>query len=148
MRLQLRSTGTAACLVFLFAGPGAAAVQIIANAETAPESMSAEDVESIFLGKRTLWGNGAKVLPAMPGEADPAAKEFIESILNKTMAQYQGYWKRRLFSGGGTEPRSFGTQAAVVDFVGRNPGAIAVVSAPTVGDRRVKVVSISQPADR
>lgn len=144
MRKPLIIGIAAAALALGLSGPADAAVQIIVNAQSGPTTLTAEELESVFLGKKTLWGSGVKVLPALPQEESVPAKEFIETMLNKTVAQYQGYWKRRLFSGGGTVPRAFATNAEIVDFVGKNPGAIAVTAEPATEDDKIKVVSITK----
>ena len=130
----------------LTSGRAEAAQQVAQNAQIVISkeaddvpSFNTEDLESIFLGKQTLWKNGKKVFPALLSEETPAAKEFIEKALGKSTAQYRAYWKRRLFSGGGTVPRAFATSAEVIEYVAKTPGAVGVVE-KGVRDDRVRVV--------
>src|SRR6185436_16343657 len=104
--------------------------------------ISRDDLSRIFLGKKTLWESGARVVPCMLEESTPAGEAFLEQALHKTVPQYRAYWKRLLFSGGGAPPRTFRTSAQVFDFVAKQPGAIGVVEA-SASDDSVKVVQIA-----
>jgi hypothetical protein len=80
-------------------------------------------------------------MPAMLDEEAPHMQPFLDQVLKKSVDQYRAYWKRLLFSGGGTAPTTFRTSRQVLDFVAKNPGAIGVVE-PTAEDDRVKVVDV------
>ena len=71
-----------------------------------------------------------------------AGELFLESTLKKSVNQFRTYWKRLLFSGGGTVPKVFRSSTQIVDFVARQPGGIGVIEASVVDDR-VRVVEIS-----
>jgi ABC-type phosphate transport system substrate-binding protein len=55
--------------------------------------------------------------------------------------QYRAYWKKRLFSGQGTAPKTFTSSRQVVDYVARTPGAVGVVERGAVNDR-VKLIEL------
>ena len=63
--------------------------------------------------------------------------------MKKSVSQYRAYWKRLLFSGGGSAPRTFRTSAQVIDFVTRQPGAIGVVESSAADAARVKVLDVT-----
>ena len=120
--------------------PPSAGVFIVKNDEQVAKLKRAELVR-IYLGKKTLWESGVKIAPAILPENNPATREFIEGVLKKSVGQYRAYWKRRLFSGAGTLPKSFRTFQEVVEFVATNPGAIGMVDrAPD--DDRIKLLKI------
>jgi ABC-type phosphate transport system substrate-binding protein len=119
------------------------AVKVVVNAEGAATKISKDDLARIYLGKKTLWDSGSRIVPAMLEESTPAGEAFLDSTLKKSVAQYRAYWKRLLFSGGGAPPRSFHSSAQVIDFVAKQPGAIGVVEASATDDR-VKVVQIAE----
>jgi len=142
---QLRRFGILAALILVI-GVGraqAASTLIIVHKDLATSKITAEELESIYLGKKTLWESGSKIAPVILIEDSAGGKEFIETVLSKTVPQYRAYWKRRLFSGGGSFPRSFPSSAEIVDFVAKTPGAIGVVDGST-RDERVKVVALSK----
>lgn len=123
--------------------PGAAsAATIVVNSEIDTTKLNGEQVELIYLGKKTLWDSGQRVVPVLVNEESEESKQFLENVLKKTVSQYRAYWKRRLFSGGGTVPKTFRSSGEVIEFVSKTPGAIGVVHSGSK-DNRVKVIEIS-----
>jgi ABC-type phosphate transport system substrate-binding protein len=118
-------------------------VTVIVNKETSTARLPREELARIFLGKKTLWENGQRIVPAMLDDSTPSAESFLDQTVHKTSSQFRAYWKRQLFSGGGAPPRTFRTSTLVADFVARQPGAIGVVEGGFEDDR-VKVVQISE----
>ena len=116
-------------------------MRIVVNAEGAPTRVSREDLVRIFLGKKTIWESGARIAPAMIEEEAGTMQPFMDRVLKKTVEQYRTYWKRLLFSGGGTAPRTFRNSSQVIEFVAKQPGAIGVVE-PSANDDRVKTVEV------
>lgn len=115
---------------------------LVVNSKSPLAKISDDDVSRIFLGKKTLWeDSGMRVQPALLDEDQATAQSFLESVLKKSVSQYRAYWKRLLFSGGGTAPRTFRSSDQVVDFVARQPGGIGVVEGAPA-DARVKVIEI------
>lgn len=126
----------------LLTGPAFGAT-VIVNNEVDPGVLDAETLERIYLGKKTLWDSGQRITPALVAETSDVSKNFLEQILNKSVPQYRAYWKKRLFSGGGTVPKTFRSSAEVIDFVAKTPGAIGVVeSGPRDGS--VKVIEVAR----
>jgi ABC-type phosphate transport system substrate-binding protein len=126
----------------MLAAPAEGATIIVHN-EVDPNVLDADTLERIYLGKKTLWDSGQRITPALVNEASDVSKNFLEQILNKSVPQYRTYWKKRLFSGGGTVPKTFRNSAEVIEFVARTPGAIGVVdSGPRDGS--VKVFEVTR----
>ena len=118
-------------------------LRIVVNKENKLASLSTDDLQRIFLGKKTLWESGTRIVPAMPEEESTAGTSFLSGTMQKSVSQFRTYWKRLLFSGGGTVPKVFRTNAQLLDFVARQPGGIAVVEASAVDDR-VRILEISK----
>ncbi len=144
MRLAIRFA--LAVLVTLAPVTGAAdkaGFSIVVNTESKLTKISDDDLARVFLGKKTLWeDSGTRVQPALLEEELPVAQSFLEGALKKSVSQYRAYWKRLLFSGGGSAPRTFKNSAQVIEFVARQPGAIGVVGAGAA-DARVRVVEVT-----
>lgn len=117
-------------------------LRVVVNKENKTVSVTTDDLNRIFLGKKTLWESGARITPAMPEEESPAGETFLAGTLKKSVSQFRAYWKRLLFSGGGAVPKVFRSSSQLIDFVARQPGAIGVVEASAVDDR-VKVIEIT-----
>lgn len=116
-------------------------LRVVVSKENKTAALTTDDLVRIFLGKKTLWDSGVRIVPAMPEEESPAGETFLSGTLKKSVSQFRAYWKRLLFSGGGTVPKVFRNSEQAVDFVARQPGAIAVVEASAV-DERVRVLEI------
>ena len=117
-------------------------LRVVVNKENKLASLTTDDLTRIFLGKKTLWDSGTRIVPAMPEEESPAGEAFLSGTLKKSVSQFRAYWKRLLFSGGGAVPKVFRNHDQLLDFVARQPGAIGVVEASAVDDR-VRVLEIS-----
>lgn len=141
MRKKITILLAASILGLLLAQTGSAAT-LVANSDVDTAKMTVEQVEQIYLGKKTLWDSGQRVIPVMVNEDSAEARDFLDKVLKKTVAQYRAYWKRRLFSGGGTVPKTFRTTGEVIEFVSKTPGSIGVVQTGTK-DPRVKVVEVA-----
>jgi ABC-type phosphate transport system substrate-binding protein len=125
-------------LTAMLVAGAASGATVIVNNEVDPGAIDAETLERIYLGKKTLWDSGQRITPALVNETSDVSKNFLEQILNKSVPQYRAYWKKRLFSGGGTVPKTFRNSAEVIDFVAKTPGAIGVVeTGPKDGSVRV-----------
>lgn len=119
------------------------AATVVVNNEVDPSKINADELEMIYLGKKTLWDSGQRIVPVLVNEESEESKQFLERVLSKSVSQYRAYWKRRLFSGGGTVPKTFRNSAEVVDYVSKTPGAIGIVQ-PGTKDSRLKIVEIGK----
>jgi len=145
MATRLALSALLALVAMPAAGPAAdkPVFAVVINNESKLAKISDDDLLRIFLGKKTLWeDSGTRIQPALLDEENATAQVFLETTLKKSVSQYRAYWKRLLFSGGGSSPRSFRSSAQVIDFVTRQPGGIGVVEASAV-DNRVKVLDVT-----
>jgi ABC-type phosphate transport system substrate-binding protein len=117
-------------------------LRVVVNKENKLASLTTDDLARIFLGKKTLWDSGTRIVPVMPEEESLVGELFLSGTLKKSVSQFRAYWKRLLFSGGGAVPKVFRNHDQLLDFVARQPGAIGVVEASAVDDR-VRVLEIS-----
>jgi ABC-type phosphate transport system substrate-binding protein len=145
-RLIAGAAALAFCVLLLakagFAQGVDRSLRVVVSKDNKLTSLTSDDLNRIFLGKKTLWDSGTRIVPAMPEEESPAGETFLNGTLKKSVTQFRAYWKRLLFSGGGTVPKVFRSNEQLIDFVARQPGAIAVVEASAVNDR-VRVLDIS-----
>jgi ABC-type phosphate transport system substrate-binding protein len=143
MRLATLVTIAALALAPAVGGADRSGFTVVVNTESKLAKISDDDLARIFLGKKTLWeDSGTRVQPALLEEELPGAQNFLEGALKKSVSQYRAYWKRLLFSGGGSAPRTFKNSTQVIDFVARQPGAIGIVESGAA-DARVKVVEVT-----
>jgi ABC-type phosphate transport system substrate-binding protein len=129
----------------LSAGAGASAqstTRVIVSPDVEVQSISQSEIARIYLGKKTFWDSGARIEPSLLDEKSPLTESFLEENLKKTVRQFRAYWKRHLFSGQGTAPKTFTSSKLVADFVAANPGAIGIVDG-SYADDRVKFVELT-----
>jgi ABC-type phosphate transport system substrate-binding protein len=123
----------------------AAAVQaqtrVIVNNDVEVSAISQAEIARIYLGKKTFWDSGARIEPSLLDEDSPLTASFLEENLKKTVRQFRAYWKRHLFSGQGTAPKTFASSKLVADYVAANPGAIGIVDG-SYADDRVKFIEL------
>lgn len=116
-------------------------ISVVVNRDNPVTELERGDLARIYLGRKTLWPSGARIIPLLVTEENPVTQFVIEEIVQKTIGDYRRYWRVRLFSGGGAPPITVRTFTEVVDFVATHPGAIGVVG--EVGrEEGIKVVSL------
>jgi hypothetical protein len=105
------------------------------------------ELAKLFLRKMTRWQDGQEVLPVDQWARSPVRVAFTRDILRaeglSQLSAVESYWIQQLYSGRGTPPPVKSSDAEVLDFVARNPGAVGYVAtdADTTG---VRVVPVAQ----
>jgi ABC-type phosphate transport system substrate-binding protein len=115
-------------------------VVVIANLGVKATDVSSADLRDVFAGASSSLQDGAHVTPVLlkPG---PVNDEFLNLYIGKSDAAFRTTWRSLLFSGQGVMPRSFDSEAALVDYVAHTPGAIGYVAKATPHEG-VKVLSV------
>ncbi len=127
----MRIRAIVATAVFLFALPALSAagnIILICNPSAATSVLSKKDVGYIFLGKRTTWNNRDKITFAIQKES-PIHEIFLKKFVNKTPIQFANFWKKQIFTGKGSLPKSFSSDQEMIKFISETKGAIGYVSA-------------------
>ena len=116
----------------------AADVQVIGNTSVAGE-LSAADVKDIFLGAKESVG-GAAVVPVL-ASGGAAHEAFLKAYVGKSDQALRNHFKSLVFTGKGSMPKSFGSDAEVVKYVASTKGAIGYVSggADVAGVKKIQV---------
>lgn len=130
------------CIVLMTASAAYGAdIKIIANSSTPATIIKKAEAAKIFLGKKTFWDNGDKIMPAVLRSGD-AHETFLKQIVEKTSSQFSTYWKQIIFTGKGVEPKSFDTEADMLRFVSETKGAVGYVvgNMPLIGDIKILTV--------
>lgn len=135
--------GLTVALALSTPAPAQESVKVIVHPGVATSELTQSELTRIYLGKKTFWDSGERISPALLDEQSPVTETFLEDNVKKTVRQYRAYWKKRLFSGQGTAPKTFGSSRQVADFVAQNEGAIGVVDGSYTDDR-VRVVELTR----
>jgi ABC-type phosphate transport system substrate-binding protein len=112
---------------------------VIANPSVKAADASKAELKDVFIGGSSSLG-GSHVTPVLL-KAGATNDEFLSEYVGKSDSAFRASWRSLVFSGQATMPKSLDTDAAVVEFVAHNPGAIGYIakSSPHEG---VKVLTV------
>jgi len=84
----------------------------------------------VFSGASSNLAGGEHVTPVLLKE-NAIHEQFLSQYVGKSDTAFRTSWRSLVFSGQGVMPRSLESEAAVVEFVARTPGAIGYISRAT-----------------
>lgn len=117
-----------------------AQVIVIANSSVKSSDVSKSDLKDVFTGGSSSLKDGSHVTPVLlKGGADHDA--FLADYVGKNDTAFRASWRSLVFSGQASMPKSVDGDAAMVEFVAHNAGAIGYIgkSSPHEG---VKVLAV------
>ena len=113
---------------------------IVANNSVPPEMIKKSELKDIFLGNTIKWEDKTKINIVIQKKSD-AHNEFVKSITNKSASQFRNYWKKMVFTGKGSAPKSFAKNAELLAYIAKTDGAIGYIAAD-VKPEGVKVIKV------
>lgn len=102
-------------------------VVVVANPGLPFSEISAADLKQVFIGAKTSV-DGASVEPVLADQG-PAHAAFLRLYVDKSDAALRNQLKSLVFTGKGSMPKSFSSDAAIVQYVAKTKGAIGYVAA-------------------
>ena len=119
---------------------------VIVHPDNLTQTLTAKDLEKIFLGDKTTWpvGKPLKIAVLKKGEAH---KAFLKEIVRITPMKFAIYWKQKIFTGGatGTHINFFKSDEKLKDYVKTNPTAVGYISPGSMTDTdTLKEIKITQ----
>lgn len=114
---------------------------LIVNNANPTASASRRFVGEAFLKKTTRWPDGEVIRPVDQAQDSGVRRRFTEDVLNRSVAAVRSYWQQIIFSGRDLPPPELGSDAEIVKFVAKHPGAIGYVAgdASIAGVKRLGV---------
>jgi ABC-type phosphate transport system substrate-binding protein len=91
--------------------------------------LQASDIKDVFSGTKQFAG-AVKLVPVDNAQTQSS---FLADVLKVTPTKYKQVWAKKAFQEGLTPPDVKSTDAEVLDYVKRTPGAIGYVSAEPKG---------------
>ncbi|HZC25331.1 MAG TPA: energy transducer TonB [Candidatus Binatia bacterium] len=127
----------------------AADVKVIANGSVKADSISVDDLRSVFLVTRKTLKDGSPVVPVL-NKSSATHEAFVETYLHRDVDELRTYYQGLVFTGKGSMPREFGSDAEVAIFVASTKGAIGYVDAnfKAEGVKLLLVLSSGRNAER
>lgn len=114
-------------------------VKVIANKGVPDSSIDADVVKDIFLGKKSSWSDGSAI-EFVTLKSGSAHDVFLKAYLKKSARQFSTYWKKQVFTGKGSMPKSFASEGELVSYVAGKRGVVGYISG-AADTASVKVVS-------
>jgi hypothetical protein len=115
----------------LLLGAGIAKAQdlvIVANKSVKAADASVTDIRDVYTGDKSTLKDGSHVSPVtLKGGAVHDA--FLKKYVGKDESAFRAGWRSLVFTGQGSMPRSFDTEADLLEYIAATPGAIGYVSA-------------------
>jgi ABC-type phosphate transport system substrate-binding protein len=108
----------------------AADIKVIANSNVTTSAVSADELKGVFLATKTALSDGSHVEPVL-AKGGATHEAFLKQYIGKTESALETYYRSLVFTGKGSMPKSFGSDAEVVAYVAKTKGAIGYVSAGT-----------------
>jgi hypothetical protein len=124
----------------VFAPRAQAQAIIIANPSVKSAEVSKGDLRDVFTGAASSLKDGSKVTPVLL-KSGGAHDEFLSEYIGKNDTAFRAGWRSLVFSGQASMPKSLDSEAAVVDYVAHNPGAIGYIGKATPHEG-VKVLAV------
>jgi ABC-type phosphate transport system substrate-binding protein len=122
-----------ALLVALLGAQGAwADIAVIVHPSNPLTAMSTKEVADIYLGRTRVFSSGEYALAFDQARESTLRGAFFQKLTGMTLQQANTYWSRLMFTGQMLPPTPLPDEAAAVEVVRRNPGAIAYVRATAV----------------
>lgn len=113
-------------------------LSVVTHDSVTEDSLSASELQKIFLGKKSTWSDGSKIVPVILNSG--ATHEAFLGLISKSSTQFTAYWQQMLFTGQGVPPQRFETEAELLAFVAATPGAIGYIGGSPAD---IKVLLIS-----
>jgi hypothetical protein len=126
-------TAVALFVGVLGAAPARAEIVVVVNTANQASRMFSEQAAQFFLGKSNQF------TPVDQGKESAIRRDFYQKIAGKSLSQVEGVWAKIEFSGKGTMPKSYASDAAVKKAIAADTTAIGYIDKASVDDT-VKVL--------
>ena len=118
-------------------------ILVISNSSVTETSLNKGTIKKIFLGKKTQWSSGDKIIPVTLAKDHESHSVFIKNFVGKSPGQFNAFWTQAIFTGKGTPPRFFSSEGALASYVASTKGAIGYVSSGSkISD--VNIIDVSK----
>jgi TonB family protein len=101
--------------------------KVIANFSVKTDSVTTQELHSVFLEERSSLRDGSHVEPVVT-RGGTAHEDFLREILGFSEDSLQSYYRALVFTGRGSMPKEFNSDEEVTAYVTRTKGALGYVS--------------------
>ena len=102
-------------------------VVLVANKGVQISGIRDADLRAIFTGEKTRFSDGSHAVPVTL-KGGPAHEVFLKKHVREDPEEFRAQWRKAVFTGQGAMPRTFDSEAALLQYVAVTPGALGYVS--------------------
>jgi len=125
----------------MFTAHARAEVIVIANPSVRVADVSRRDLRDVFIGTASSVKDGSHLIPVLL-RTGPTHSAFLAAYVGKSDMGFSASWRSLIFSGQASMPKTLDSEAAVVQFVAHNAGAVGYISSSTP-HQGVKVLAVN-----
>jgi hypothetical protein len=114
----------------IFSAHARAQAIVIANPSVKAADVSKGELRDVFTGAASSLKDGSHVTPVLL-KGGAVNDEFLSKYVGKSDTAFRASWRSLVFSGQASMPKSLDTEAALVDYVAHNAGAIGYINTAT-----------------
>lgn len=127
-----RRAALTAVLLFVLGAPAASgkppSYLIIVHPNNPVQEVDKSFLRNAFLKRTPQWPNNESIRPVDLGTNSQTREQFSNDVLGRRVAEVKIYWSQQIFSGKNVPPPELDSDAAVIDYVLHNNGAVGYVS--------------------
>ncbi|MCX2524048.1 hypothetical protein [Larsenimonas rhizosphaerae] len=112
--------------LFLLCSHARADIAVIANPDSDILTLERDDIVNIYMGRYNRLPRGELALPI---DLAPLRARFYRALVQRELAEINGWWARLVFSGRGSPPHQVSEEATVFELVDHNPNALGYIDA-------------------
>jgi len=102
-------------------------VVLVANKSVQIAEIRDADLRAIFTGEKTRFADGSHAVPVTL-KGGPVHEVFLRNHVGENPEGFRARWRKAVFTGQGAMPKTFDSEAALIQYVAATPGAVGYVS--------------------
>jgi ABC-type phosphate transport system substrate-binding protein len=128
------------CCLFLIILPLSSEVVIITHPANKQNEVSSDFIKKVYLNKITRWDSGSLITLTYIKKG-PVHNDFLKKYVGKSTSRFKRFWKKMVFTGRGTQPKTFKDEEGLIDYIKENKSSIGYVDKENISDG-VKILTI------
>lgn len=101
--------------------------KILINKSSSKNSLTAQEIKLIFLGKKKQWNNGIPIQVFVYKEEEDYHIDFCREIVEVPPITFRTFWSRNTFIGNGRPLKYASSPKEMLEIVSKTSGAIGYI---------------------
>jgi ABC-type phosphate transport system substrate-binding protein len=139
------------CIAIWFATCGGSLAQTSQDAQfvvigngVGDQELTKAKLRTIFRGEQQYWADNRRILLVLPSSKFSQVESIMNHIYNQRATSVHKFWLSLVFQGRAQAPVFVDDPQEVVDYVGKNKGAIGVIINGSVSVPNAYIIRVSQ----